>query len=78
MDVGIIGTDGKGADDSNNFAVSENIVALCDVDSGALGRAAQRWPKARLYRDYRVMFEKEKSLDAVTVSIPDHQHAPAA
>jgi predicted dehydrogenase len=51
---------------------------LCDVDANALDAASKRWPGARLYRDYRVMIEQEKTLDAVTVSIPDHQHAPAA
>ena len=77
LDVGIIGTGGKGADDAPNFA-SENIVALCDVDANALAEAGKRWPNARRYRDYRVMLEVERGLDAVTVSIPDHHHAPAA
>ena len=34
---------------------------------------------AKTFTDYRKMLEvMEKSIDAVTVSIPDHQHAPAA
>ena len=77
LDVGIIGCDGKGEVDSAGMA-SENIVALCDVDTNALAKAAKKWPKARQYRDYRVMLDKEKTIDAVTVTIPDHQHAPAA
>jgi len=77
LNMGAIGTAGKGGDDAANCA-GENIVALCDVDSNALAAAAKRWPKARQYRDYRVMLEKEKDLDAVTIGIPDHQHAPAA
>src|SRR3954470_9888581 len=77
LDVGVIGAGGKGVVDSNGLS-SENIVALCDVDSDTLAKAAKKWPNARLYRDYRVMLEKEKSLDAVTISTPDHQHAPAA
>ncbi|MDB6121536.1 MAG: iolG 1 [Pedosphaera sp.] len=77
LNVGIIGAGGKGEVDSNGLA-SENIVALCDVDSDTLAKAAKKWPSARLYRDYRVMLEKEKTLDAVTISTPDHQHAPAA
>ena len=75
--VGIIGCGGKGEVDSAGMA-GENIVALCDVDANALAKAAQKWPKARQYRDYRVMLDQEKTIDAVTVSIPDHQHAPAA
>ncbi len=76
--IGIIGTNGKGRQDSTMLSQTENIVALCDVDSRSLDAAAQRWPNARKYRDYRVMIDKEKDIDAVTVSIPDHQHAPAA
>jgi len=77
LDVGIIGCDGKGEVDSAGMA-SENIVALCDVDTNALAKAAKKWPQARQYRDYRVMLDQEKTIDAVTVTIPDHQHAPAA
>src|SRR5579872_5633525 len=77
LDVGIIGTAGKGGEDSQGLS-GENIVALCDVDADSLARAQKKWPKARCYRDYRVMLEKEKGVDAVTVSIPDHQHATAA
>ena len=79
LDVAIIGCGGKGQVDSTNIAnAGENIVALCDVDAKALAKAALKWPKATQHRDYRVMIEKEKSADAVTVSIPDHHHAPAA
>ena len=76
LDVGIIGTAGKGTVDMGGMA-GENIVALCDVDSNKLDKAAAKFPNARKYRDYRVMLEKEK-LDATTVTIPDHHHAPAA
>lgn len=79
LDIAIIGCGGKGQVDSTNLAnAGENIVALCDVDSRNLAKAALKWPNAKQYRDYRVMIEKERSADAVTVSIPDHHHAPAA
>jgi predicted dehydrogenase len=79
LDVAVIGTAGKGGDDANNFAaLGENIVAICDVDANNLAEAGKKWPKARRYSDYRVMIEKEKTMDAVTIGIPDHQHAPAA
>jgi predicted dehydrogenase len=77
LDVGIIGCGGQGEKDSQSMS-SENIVALCDVDADALAKAAAKWPRARRYRDYRILLEQEKALDAVTVTIPDHQHAPAA
>ena len=75
-----IGAGGKGASDINNAAVGgrEKVVALCDVDfSGSAKRSVERFPKAKLYNDYRVMLEKER-LDAVTISTPDHVHGPAA
>ena len=59
----------------------ENIVAIADIDANFLEQAGQkeRHSRARLYRDYRVMLEKEApNIDAVLVSCPDHSHAPAA
>jgi hypothetical protein len=42
-----------------------NIVALCDVDARHLAQAADRFPKANTYRDFRHMLDKEQnSLDA--------------
>ena len=34
-----------------------------------------RFPDAKIYKDYRVMLEKQKDIDAVTISTPDHTHA---
>jgi len=69
-----IGIGGQGRWDLQNVN-SENIVALCDVDWDYAGRTFKQYPKARRYRDYRVMFEKEKGIDAVVVGTPDHIHA---
>src|SRR5690242_12065190 len=35
-------------------------------------------PKAKRYRDYREMLEKQKDIDAVLVATADHMHAPIA
>ncbi len=76
--IGVIGAGGKGAVDTDGCA-SENIVALCDVDSNTLAGRLKRYPKAKGFRDYRVMLEKMgDKLDAVTVSTPDHHHFHAS
>ncbi len=77
LDIAGVGTNGRAAADLEGVS-SENIVALCDVDSNSLADALKRYPGARPYNDYRVMLEKEKSIDAVVVATPDHHHAPAA
>ncbi|MDX9975344.1 MAG: Gfo/Idh/MocA family oxidoreductase, partial [FCB group bacterium] len=76
-----IGVGGQGGYDLGNIFGSEkaDIVALCDIDEAILKKAAETYPKARLYRDWREMLDKEeKNIDSVNVSTPDHTHAPAA
>ena len=81
--MGFIGSGGRGGANLNEFfKLGEEIVALCDVDSIRLDAAAKkvsaRCPRVRRYRDWREMLERERSLDAVVVSTPDHMHAAAA
>jgi hypothetical protein len=78
--VACIGTAGKGDSDTQQLAaIGAEIVALCDVDETNLNRKSQSIPGAKLFRDYRKMLvDMEKSIDAVTISIPDHQHGLAA
>jgi predicted dehydrogenase len=81
LNLAAIGAGGKGASDILNASVNgrERVVALCDVDfSGTAAKSVQAFPKAKLYHDYRQMLEKEKSIDALTISTPDHVHGPAA
>jgi len=62
-----------------NGTKSENIVALCDVDERRAANMFKAYPKARKYKDFRIMLdEMDKSIDAVLVSTPDHCHAVAA
>jgi predicted dehydrogenase len=81
LNLAAIGSGGKGRSDILHASVKgrERVVALCDVDfSGSAKNAVKDFPNAKLYHDYRVMLEEEKDIDAVTISTPDHVHAPAA
>jgi predicted dehydrogenase len=42
-----------------------------------MGRAAEKWPHAQRYSDWRKMLEL-KEIDAVHCATPDHMHAPVA
>lgn len=81
LNLAAIGAGGKGTSDILNASVNgrEKVVALCDVDfSGTAKSSVTNFPKAKLYNDYREMLDKEKDIDAVTISTPDHVHGPAA
>ncbi|WP_422082266.1 Gfo/Idh/MocA family protein [Ulvibacterium sp.] len=81
LNLAAIGAGGKGRSDIMNASVQgrEKVVALCDVDfSGSAKSSVEAFPKAKLYNDYREMLDKEKGIDAVTISTPDHVHGPAA
>ena len=77
LNIAGIGVGGKGRGDIRNCS-SENIVALCDVDDKRAAESYAAFPNAKRYRDYRRMLEKEKTVDAVVISTPDHSHYPAA
>jgi len=79
MNIGCVGVGGMmGAGDVDAVS-SENIYAICDVDENFLNQAAVKYPNAKKYRDFREMLDKEhKSLDGITVTIPDHMHASVA
>jgi predicted dehydrogenase len=50
------------------------IVAAADVDEGRTGELRKAFPGAKIYADWREMFDKEQ-FDTVNVSCPDHMHA---
>ena len=55
------------------------MAAFCDVDAKYLAQAKEKFPKARFYRDWREMYEKEfGSCDSVLVGAPDHHHVAMA
>lgn len=76
-----IGAGGKGESDLNEFFKSgkAEVAFLCDVDDRQSVKSRERFPKAKYYKDYREMLDKEsKNFDAVSVSTPDHSHAVQA
>src|SRR6476469_425360 len=73
-----IGVGGKGESDIMNFYKSgkADIAFLCDVDDRRAANSIKSFPKAKYYKDWREMLDKEsKNFDAVSVSTPDHNHA---
>ncbi len=82
LNVGSVGTGGKGWSDLNGVAAGAgvNVAALCNVDDSKphLGQAAEKYPHARRYADWRKLLDAHREVDAVIVSTPDHMHAPVA
>ncbi len=89
--IATIGAGGKGNSDTRGFMQKYDpatkkmvptdkakIAALVDVDDLRGAETFKTYPDAKRYRDWREMLEKEKGIDAVSVSTPDHTHAVAA
>ena len=76
--VGIGGMGGKGV----NVASGEQIIAAADVDfghaAGSIKKIKSQFADAKLYSDYRKLFDEQKKLDAVWVATPDHHHFGAS
>jgi predicted dehydrogenase len=81
LQIASIGCGGKGTSDIKAFFASGNadIAYLCDVDDRQSAPIVKQFDKAKYYKDFREMLDKEhKHIDAVSVSIPDNCHAVAA
>ena len=77
LNIAAIGVGGMGSGNIEKCS-EENIVALCDVDLKRGGKTFGAHPKAKRFRDFRVMLDKmEKEIDAVIIATPDHTHAAA-
>jgi predicted dehydrogenase len=83
VNLALIGIANQGANDAKQFINSglANIVAVCDVDLDSKGcqEIIKMVPKAKQFRDFRVMFDQMAGdIDAVQVAIPDFAHFPVA
>ena len=76
LNIACVGIGMKGSMDAVSVP-TENIVALCDVDFASRNtlKVFEKFPKAKRYKDFRVMLDKQKDIDAVMVATPDHTHA---
>ncbi|HCZ05100.1 MAG TPA: oxidoreductase [Verrucomicrobiales bacterium] len=73
-----IGVGGKGSGDIDQAGNLGDVVALCDIDLTKLDAKGEKFAKAKKYKDFRKMLEEmHTEIDAVTISTPDHMHAPA-
>ena len=70
-----VGVGGRGASVLRGLE-NEDIIGLCDVDWKYAMRVFERYPNAKRYNDYKVMFaEMLDQADAVVVATADHTHA---
>lgn len=79
VNLAIIGCTNRGAAIGNDAVKSGmvNVVALCDADPSRTDRFKQQHPEAKVYDDFRKMFdEMGGKIDACTVGTPDHTHFP--
>jgi len=76
-----IGASGQALGDLLAFAKHPafDLVAVADVDLARFERVQERFPKIRVYQDWRELLKKEqKNIDSVNVSTPDHMHGLVA
>jgi len=74
------GTSGMAAGDIESLTrhPSLKLVAVADVDLKNAEALKSKFPDVKIYQDWRELLDKEKSIDSVNVTVPDHMHAPIA
>src|SRR5690554_3671253 len=79
--VAAFGVGGRGSGVINNLDQTKQVkfVSLCDVDQARAAATFKKFPKAKQYKDFRKVYDKElKDIDAIMVATPDHTHATIA
>ncbi len=71
------GASGQAGSDIHALAASKNLklVAVAEVDLSRVADIKKRFPECKVYQDWRELLDKEKTLNSVNVSTPDHMHA---
>jgi predicted dehydrogenase len=82
--VAVVGTNNRGLDHIETLAGIDNaeIAYVCDVEDGALAKGvahAAKFPgvQPRALKDFRRALD-DKTIDAITIAVPDHWHTPMA
>jgi predicted dehydrogenase len=72
------GASGMAGADIGSLTASKNLklVAVADVDLSHTAEVKKKFPDVHIYQDWRELLDKEKNLNSVNVSTPDHMHAP--
>lgn len=82
--VAVLGVNGRGQDHISGFQKIENVevATLCDADSVVSAQRAEQFEKkynrkVNIEQDLRRVFD-DKTIDAVSIAMPNHWHALAA
>ncbi len=72
------GAAGMGAADIGSLTESKflKLVAVAEVDLKRAADLKKQFPDVKVYQDWRELLDKEKNLNSVNISTPDHMHAP--
>lgn len=71
--IALVGCGGMGSGDGRNASNYGNMVAVCDVDEKHLEKAAQMFPGAKKFKDFRKVMELD-DVQVVVNATPDHWH----
>lgn len=72
------GASGMAAADIESITRQPKVrfVAVADVDLPRANELKKKFPELKVYQDWRQLLDKEKGIDSVNVSTPDHMHGP--
>jgi predicted dehydrogenase len=76
LHLALIGSGGR-AEAHYDALLTQNVVALCDIDETHLAAALLKFPRAKTYVDWRKLLDDHKvlGLDGVVICTLDHTHA---